>query len=56
MTVSRINQGKSKELQKLLRLPENKIDLVKFLINNWSSNIRHGDVLEGKEVFITIED
>ena len=56
MTVSRINQGKSKELQKLLRLPENKIDLVKFLINNWSSNIRHSDVLEGKEVFMTIED
>ena len=37
-------------------MPENKIDLVKFLINNWSSNIRHSDVLEGEEVYITIQD
>ena len=56
MTVSRRNQAKPKQFQKFLRLPENKIDLVKFLINDWSSNIRHSDVLEGKEVYITIQD
>ena len=48
MTVSRRNQVKHKQFQKFLRLPENKVDLVKFLINDWSSNIRHSDVLEGK--------
>ena len=37
-------------------MPENKVDLVKFLINDWSTNIRHSDVLEGKEVYITIQD
>ena len=37
-------------------MPENKIDLLKFLINDWSSNIRHHDVLEEKEVYITIQD
>ena len=56
MTVSRRNQVKPKQFQKFLRLPENKTDLVKFLINEWSSNIRHSDVLEGKEVYITIQE
>ena len=55
MTVLRRNQVKPKQFQKFLQLPENKIDLVKFLINDWSSNIRHSDVLEGKEVYITIQ-
>ena len=56
MTVSQRNQVKPKQFQKFLQLPKNKIDLVKLLTNDWSSNIRHSDVLEGKEVYITIQD
>ena len=56
MTVSQRNQVKPKQFQKFLQLPENKIDLVKLLTNDWSSNIRHSDVLEGKEVYISIQD
>ena len=56
MTISRRNKVKPKQFQKFPRLPENKIDLVKFLINDWSSNIRHSGVLEGKEVYITVQD
>ena len=56
MTVSQRNQVKPKQFQKFLQLPENKIDLVKLLTNDWSSNIRHSDDLEGKEVYISIQD
>ena len=60
MTVSPRNQVRPKQFQTFLHLPDNKTDLVKFnhcnLINDWSSNIRHSDVLEGKKAFIIIED
>ena len=42
------NQVRPKQFQKVLRLPESNIYLVKFLINDWSSNIRYCDVLEAK--------
>ena len=48
MTVPRRDQVRPKQFQNVLRLPESKIYLVKFLINDWSSNIRYCDVLEAK--------
>ena len=41
---------------KFLLVAENKIDLVKFLINDWSSNSKHSPVLNGKDLYATIEN
>ena len=41
---------------KFLRLSKNKTDLVRFLINDSSTNIIHAKILEDKELYVTVED
>ena len=52
----RRNQEKPKQFNKYLRNSENKLDLVKFLIKDWSTNTIHLNTLKDQEVFITCED
>ena len=39
-----------------MRLSENKTDLVRFLINYWSTNTIHAKILEDKDLYGTVED
>ena len=39
-----------------MRLSKNKTDLVRFLINDSSTNIIHAKILEDKELYVTVED
>ena len=56
MKTSRRNQMRPQRSGKFLLVAENKIDLVKFPINDWSSNSKHSPVLNGKDLYATIED
>ena len=56
MESSRRDQPRPKQFDKFLRLSQNKIDLLSFLIKDWSSNTDHCQVLDGKELYITFKD
>ena len=53
---SRRDQRVPKQFNKCLRLSQNKVDLVKFLIEDWSTNEEHCRLLEGNELYVTVED
>ena len=50
------DQVAPKQWKKFLRDSENKINLVKFLVSDWSTSERHAPVLEGKDLYVTIKD
>ena len=52
----RRDQAKPKQFDKYLRDSENKIDLIKFLLHDWSTNTLHCPTLDNKELYITIEE
>ena len=54
MKISRRDQKQSLPFHKFLLF--SKIDLVKFLINDCSTNTIHAKILEDKELYITVED
>ena len=56
MQASRRNQKRPKQFDKFLRLPQNKIDLINFLIKDWSTNEIHSEQLEGRELYVSVED
>ena len=56
MKASRRDQGVPKQFNKFTGLSQNKIDLVKFLIEDWSTNEKHCRLLERNEVYVTVED
>ena len=56
MKVLRRGQKRLQQFDKYLRLSENKIELVRFLINDWSTNTIHAKILEDKELYVTVED
>ena len=55
MKATRRDQRRPKQINKFLRLAENKIDLVKSLIEEWSTN-NYCVTLDGKELYITLEE
>ena len=56
MKISRRNQLRPQQLGKFLRLPSNKINLVKFLLHDWSKNTQHLAHLDRKGFYVTLED
>ena len=56
MKASRRDQRVPKQFNKVLRLSQNKIDLVKFLIEDFSSNEKYCRLFEGNERNVTLED
>jgi len=56
IVASRRDQLKPRQFNKYLRNSQNKIDLIKFLISDWSINMNHAVQLEGKELFVTVEN
>ena len=56
MKVLRRGQKRLQQFDKYLCLSENKIELVRFLINDWSTNTIHAKILEDKELYVTVED
>ena len=56
MKASRRDQQRPKQFRNFWRLSQNKTDLVRFLIQDWSTNAKHCDVLDGKELYVTLED
>ena len=56
MKISRRDRKRPQQFDKFLRLSESKTDLVRFLINDWSTNTIHAKILEDKELYVTVED
>ena len=54
--VLRRNQERPKQFIKFLRNSENKLDLVRFLLKDWSINQIHAKSLQDKKLFVTRED
>ena len=54
--VMRRDQAVPKQFSRFLRNSENKLDLLDFLSKDWSTNLRHCEVLDGKELYFTIRD
>ena len=54
--MSRRNQMRPQQFGKFLRVAETKINLVKFFISDWPSNSMYSQVLNGKDLYFTIED
>ena len=54
MKVSRKDQKQPQQFDKFLHLPENKIESVRFLINDWSTNTIHAKISEDKELYVTV--
>ena len=52
---SRRDQHKPKQFDKFLREASNQIDLIKFLVHDWSTNNIHVSSLENKELYVTCE-
>ena len=42
--------------KKFLRNSENKLDLIDFVWHDWSTNLKHIQQLDGKELYMTIRD
>ena len=55
MEASKRNPVRLEQIRKFLSVAETKIDLVKSLINDWSSNSKHSQVLNSKDLYLTIE-
>ena len=51
----RRDQPKPKQFQRFLTNADNKLDLIKFLVNEWSTNDSHVTVFKDKTMFITLE-
>ena len=56
MKVSRRDQKRPQQFDKFLRLSENKTDSVKFLMNDYSTNTIHANILEDTELYVAVED
>ena len=56
MKASRKDQHVPKQFNKFLRLSPNKIELVKFLIEDWLTNEKHCCLFEANELYVTVED
>ena len=54
--ITRREQHTPKQLPKFLSKPDNKIDLVKFLKDDWTNNKDHILQLQEKSIFVTCED
>ena len=54
--IMRRDQAVLKQFSKLLRNSENKLELLEFLLKDWSTNESHCDQLDGKELYFTIRD
>ena len=54
--VMRRTQERPKQFVKFLRNSDNKLDLIKFLLNDWLNNIQHFNTLKDKEVYMTCEN
>ena len=52
--VVRQEQAIPKQWKKFLRNSENKLDLIDFLLYDWSTNSKHSQLLDGKEFYMTI--
>ena len=55
MEVSKCNPMRLKQTRKFLSVAETKIDLVKCLINDWSSNGKRCQILNKKDLYLKIE-
>lgn len=55
ISAQRRNQKVPKQLKKFLSVGENKIDLVRFLLKDWSQEMKHVETISGKEIYITVE-
>ena len=55
MKISRRDRKRPQQFDNFLRLSESKTDLVRFLINDWSTNTIHAKILED-ELYVTVED
>ena len=53
---SRRDQTKPKQFDKILRLAINKLDLIKFLIKEWSSHTAYCQLPDNKELYVTCEE
>ena len=54
--VMRKEQVTQKEWKKFMRNADNKTDLIEFLLRDWSTNEHYIPVLEGKDIYLTIQD
>ena len=54
--VMRRDQAVPKQFSKFLKNAENKLDLLDFLVKDWSTNEFHFERLDGKELYFTIRD
>ena len=54
MKVSRKEQKQPQQFDKFLHLPENKIESVRFLVNDWSTNTIHAKISADKELYVTV--
>ena len=53
---NRSDQPIPKQLKKYLAEPRNKMDLLKFMITDWSTNNLHAPLLENMELYVTYDD
>ena len=56
ITVTRGEQRIPKQFTKFLRNADNKIELIKFLVHDWSSNRKNQPILENKVHYVTYTD
>ena len=54
--IMRGDQAVPKQFSKFLRNSENKLELLEFLLKDWSTNENHCDQLDGRELYFTIRD
>lgn len=50
------DQPAPKQLKKFLSNGKNKIDLVHFLLNDWSHHENHKQLIKSKELYVTVEE
>ena len=55
MKASRRDQRVPKQFNKFLRLFQNKMDLAKFLNEDWSTNLKQCRLLERNELYVKVE-
>ena len=56
MKVSIRDHKRLQQFDKFSRFSENKTDLVRFLINDWSTNNLPAKLLENKELYVTVQE
>ena len=54
--VTRRDQARPTQLRKFFSNADNKLDLIKFLLEDWQTNPEFIPVLQGKQLFVTLKD